>query len=250
MSTSISYSAAFIIGLLGSVHCVGMCGGIMGALTYSVPVEYRKHGRFIALLILFNVGRIVSYSIAGAAFGLATWYFSGQSQYFSLILRHFAAIMLILLGLYLTGWWTVLRHLESAGAKLWSLLQPLIRRVFPVKQPHQALWLGFLWGWIPCGLVYSSLAWASTASNWQQSAGIMFFFGAGTIPALFVTGLLLDRLKQFLQSRDIRAFAGLLIILFGVWSLASIYLQSHTSHAHKPANQQKHQPIKTPDQHQ
>lgn len=228
MNEPISYSTAFLIGLLGSSHCVGMCGGIMGALAFSVPPEKRIAPKLLPLLLSFNLGRILSYTLIGALAGAFAWMAAEQFREFGLLLRYIAGLMLILLGLYLAGWWPVLRHLERAGAGIWKLLQPGISRFIPVKNPLQALIIGTFWGWLPCGLVYSTLIWSASAADWQQSATMMFLFGLGTLPALVATGLLLERIKGLAQSRGFRRIAAILIILFGLWSLPISIGSVHT----------------------
>jgi len=228
MNEPLSYSAAFLIGLLGSTHCVGMCGGIMGALAFSVTPEQRIRSRLVTLLFAFNLGRILSYTLIGALVGALAWLAADQSRVVSYLLRYLASLMLILLGLYLTGWWPVLRHLESLGAILWKWLQPAIRRVMPVSNPSQALLIGIFWGWLPCGLVYSTLIWSASAATWQQSAAMMFLFGLGTLPALITTGLLLERIKRVAQSRNLRRLTGAFVLLFGLCSLPIDRGSGHT----------------------
>ncbi len=249
MQLHYNFLAAFLVGLLGGAHCVGMCGGIMGALTHSVSANNRTTRRLIPLLFVFNLGRILSYTFAGAIVGTATWMIANQFQQATFILRHIAAIMLILLGLYITGWWPVLRYLEIAGGKLWQTVQPRIQSLVPIDNSLQALLAGLLWGWLPCGLVYSSLIWASTASAWYQSAEIMFFFGLGTLPTLMLTGLFLDQLKALMQSKGFRGGAGFLIVLFGLWTLAAIYFQPHDNHSHQGHDKSLIQPIQPATQH-
>lgn len=236
MSDPITYPAAFLIGLLGGAHCIGMCGGIMGALAIALPPEKRALGKIFPLLLAFNLGRVLSYTLAGAAVGALVWLAQDQFYQLGIVMRYLASLMLILLGLYLAGWNRLLRHLESLGGKLWPLLQPAIKRLMPIRSPLQAIPIGMLWGWIPCGLVYSTLVWAATAEEWQQSAVIMFCFGLGTLPTLMATGLVLEKLKQLMQSQGFRRSAAVLIILFGVWTFpvhwSDAKEDSPKSHAH------------------
>lgn len=219
MYEPLNYPAAFFIGLLGGAHCIGMCGGIMGALSFSVPPEKRTTLNIFPLLLGFNLGRVLSYTLAGALIGILSWLATDQFYQIGLIMRYLASLMLVLLGLYLAGWSSLLRKLENLGGKLWGLIQPAIKGLMPVTTPLQALTIGMLWGWIPCGLVYSTLVWAATAPQWQQSASIMFFFGLGTFPTLMTTGLFLEKTQQLIQSHGFRSSAGILIILFGLWTL-------------------------------
>lgn len=230
MSESLNFSAAFLIGLLGSAHCVGMCGGIMGALTYAVPPEKRIPSKLLPLLLCYNAGRILSYTLAGAILGATSWLLADQFPQLGTVLRFIAGLMLIAMGLYLANWWPILRHLEKAGSAVWKRIQPAMSGLMPVNSPWRALIVGTLWGWIPCGLIYSTLTWAATAGEWHQSALMMLFFGLGTLPAVLATGILLEKIKKLLQNRGFRSAAGVLIIVFGLWTLPLHDLFGHGSH--------------------
>ncbi len=210
--------AALLLGLLGSAHCFGMCGGIMGALAMALPPSRRTPRTVLPLLLAYNSGRLLSYALAGLLLGLA-----GNVLYQHPLLlqglRVLAALLLIAMGLYLGGWWQGLTYLERAGSRLWRYLQPLANRFLPVRSAGQALLLGTLWGWLPCGLVYSSLLWAAGQGNALHSAGLMLLFGLGTLPALLLTGLAADQLRRWVQNRWTRRLAGVLVMLFGLWSI-------------------------------
>jgi sulfite exporter TauE/SafE len=207
--------SALIIGFLGGGHCLGMCGGLMGALTLAIPPEQR--GQRLRLLLAYNLGRILSYSVAGLLLGLAGWAIAGSPLVTAL--RVLAALLLIAMGLYLAGWWSGLTRIEALGRGLWRYIQPLTRRFMPVTSLPRALILGALWGWLPCGLVYSTLLWAASQGNAAHSALLMLFFGLGTLPVLLATGLAAQHLSNLMRKRGIRIAAGLLVILFGFWTL-------------------------------
>jgi len=226
----LTYSSAFIIGLLGGAHCVGMCGGIMNALSFAIPETSRRTGQVSSTLLLYNVGRIVSYSIAGAVVGLLGGYLQQTGSQVGPALRIIAGLMLIAMGLYLAGWWRGLTYLEKLGGYLWKYLQPIGKRLMPVTRPSQALFLGFVWGWLPCGLVYSALTWSVTATHWQQSAVIMFCFGLGTLPAMLLTGAFSHQVKTWIQKTSVRNIAALFIIGFGVWTIG--WVLAHHGSAH------------------
>lgn len=207
--------SALILGLLGGGHCLGMCGGLMGALTLAIPPEQR--GRRLQLLLAYNLGRILSYSLAGLLLGLAGWAIAGSKA--EVAMRTMAALLLIAMGLYLAGWWSGLTRIEALGRGLWRHIQPLTRRFMPVSNLPRALVLGGLWGWLPCGLVYSTLLWASSQGNAVNSALLMLAFGLGTWPVLLATGLAAERITTLLRKRGVRMAGGLLVILFGIWTL-------------------------------
>ena len=213
-----SYLALFLIGLLGGTHCVGMCGGIVGALSMG-------SGSRPSLHLAYNVGRIASYAMAGAlagalggALGGASLVLSGQFPV-RIILFALANMMLVALGLYLMGLTRVLAFSERFGQKLWRHIQPLTRRFLPVRTVAQALPLGLLWGWLPCGLVYSALVTALTSGSALRGAGMMLAFGLGTLPNLLLAGLLAVRLNEYVAKPVVRLVAGSIVLAFGLWGL-------------------------------
>ena len=208
-------SSALILGLLGGGHCLGMCGGLMGALTLAIPQEQRS--RRLRLLLAYNLGRILSYATAGLLLGLAGWALGNSPL--ATGMRVMAALLLIAMGLYLAGWWSGLTRIEGLGRGLWRHIQPIANRLLPVSSAPRALLLGALWGWLPCGLVYSTLLWAASQGNALDSALLMLAFGLGTWPVLLATGLAAERTRAVLRKRGVRIAGGLLVILFGLWTL-------------------------------
>jgi len=207
--------SALILGLLGGGHCLGMCGGLMGALTLAIPPEQR--GRRLRLLVAYNLGRVFSYACAGLLLGLAGSAVATSSA--AMALRAVAALLLIAMGLYLAGWWNGLTRIEALGRGLWRVIQPAASRLMPVSSLPQALLLGALWGWLPCGLVYSTLLWAASQGSAGYSAALMLAFGVGTWPVLLATGLAAERVNRLLKRRSVRVAGGVLVMLFGVWTL-------------------------------
>jgi sulfite exporter TauE/SafE len=219
--------SALMLGLLGGGHCIGMCGGLMGALTLAIPAEQRQ--RRLRLLLAYNFGRVASYCLAGLLLGTAGWAVTGGAA--ATVLRSIAALLLIVMGLYLAGWWSGLTHVEGLGRLLWRRIEPVARRLLPVGTPARALLLGALWGWLPCGLVYSTLLWAASQGNALHSALLMLAFGLGTLPVLLATGLAAEKLTALLRRRGVRIAGGLLVILFGLWTLPGphqAWLMGHT----------------------
>lgn len=211
-------AAAFVFGLLGGAHCIGMCGGIMSALTFAVPPSMRSPARLTGLLLGYNLGRIASYMVAGALVaGLGT--LVALTSEARLALQVLAAVMLILMALYIADWWKGLLRVEAVGRRLWKHLEPLGRRLMPVVKVPQAVALGAVWGWLPCGLVYSMLAWSLAIADPWYGAGLMGAFGLGTLPALLATGLAARQLGALIRHRATRSVAALSIIAFALWQL-------------------------------
>lgn len=209
-----SYLALFLIGLLGGTHCIGMCGGIVGALSMGAGSRPLLH-------LAYNFGRIVSYGAAGSivgALGGAGLALSGQLP-LRIALFVAANLMLVALGLYLMGVTRALAFTERFGQRLWRHLQPLSRRFLPARTVAQAFPLGLLWGWLPCGLVYSALVTALTSGSAVRGAGLMLAFGAGTLPNLLLAGLLVTRLNEYAAKPVVRLSAGMIVLAFGLWGL-------------------------------
>jgi hypothetical protein len=216
--------AAFLVGLLGGVHCAGMCGGIVSALTLGLPDTVRgSHRQMLPFHLAYNSGRILSYTLAGALMG-------GLGQAISLsgihgvqlLLQLVAGLFLIALGLYLAGWWRGLSRLESKGVVIWRHLEPVGRRLLPVRTPVRAFAFGMVWGWLPCGLVYSVLVWALASGSVWQGALIMLVFGVGTAPNLLAMGVFAGHLARFVTSQWARWTAGSLVIGFGAFTLITV----------------------------
>lgn len=212
-------AAAFIFGLLGGAHCIGMCGGIMSALTFAVPPSMRSPARLGGLLLGYNLGRIVSYMIAGALVASLGTLLGSAHDGLRLALQIVAAGMLILMALYLANWWRGLTRIEALGRRLWRHLEPLGRRLMPVVRIPQSIALGAVWGWLPCGLVYSMLAWSLAGGDPWRGAALMGAFGLGTLPALLVTGVAARQMSALIRHPATRTLAALLIISFALWQL-------------------------------
>lgn len=213
----LSLISAFLVGLLGGGHCVGMCGGIVGAVSMHLPQRKSK----APFLLAYNTGRILSYSLAGSIAGLvgASSFFLQHVLPIQHVLYGISSLILIALGLYLAGIWHGITYLEGAGKVIWKTLQPHSKRYIPVQNIKQAFFLGSLWGWLPCGLVYSVLI-AAIATGSAVSGGLlMFAFGLGTLPTLLTMGMAALRLKAFLQNVWIRRISGLLVLGFGLLGL-------------------------------
>jgi sulfite exporter TauE/SafE len=211
----LSLTTAFLLGLMSSAHCIGMCGGIMGALSMAIPANRRSSRWWI--LLCYNLGRIASYALIGLLLGSLAQQLAESGGY--QVLRWIAGLLLIAMGLYLANWWRGLVHLEKLGGHLWAYIQPLGKRLMPVDSALKAFPLGFIWGWLPCGLVYSALAFAASSGNSIQSASLMLAFGLGTLPTVWLSGVLAQELNRWLQIKQLRWAMATLIILFGLWTL-------------------------------
>ncbi|WP_238596687.1 sulfite exporter TauE/SafE family protein [Psychromonas sp. psych-6C06] len=211
------FVAALVIGLLGAGHCLGMCSGIASAITFSTDQNKSKFHSFIALF-LYNIGRISSYSLAGAIFaassGALIVFLGGKEAL--IYLRILAAILMLLLALYISRLWFGLLALEKLGNGIWQYIKPIAQYFLPLKHPILAFPLGFLWGWLPCGLVYSTLSWAASSGSAENGMLIMLGFGIGTLPAMLTVGSLTQQLKFTLNHRYFRYASALLLAIFAL----------------------------------
>jgi sulfite exporter TauE/SafE len=226
--SNIGLFPVFVVGLLGSVHCAGMCGGIVGALSVrsgvpvAVPLVRAKARPAIANVLAYNAGRIASYMLAGL---LAGGVGQGARTLAPLPALQAGAwwlanLMLVALGLYLMGAWQGLARLEQGGQLVWRRVQPLLRRVGPLDGPRRMLAAGALWGWLPCGMVYSMLVTAMLSGSALAGALIMLAFGLGTLPMLLSLGLVGARLRPLLRLPFVRRASGALVLGFGLVGLA------------------------------
>ncbi|MFV7784485.1 sulfite exporter TauE/SafE family protein [Shewanella marisflavi] len=222
-------TGAFLVGLMGAGHCIGMCGGLVGAFSQQLP---RRASDNILLgqlkfILSYNLGRIISYTFAGALVGASA---SLLSTLFSLdaylvSMRVFAGIMMIITGLYIAQIWAGVVQIERVGKWLWRLISPVANKLLPITDLKQAFAAGLLWGWLPCGLVYSTLTWAVAANSAQQGALIMAAFGLGTLPALVSAGVAARYFAQLVQQRKVRIFSGLILVSFGIQTLYIAFAQ-------------------------
>lgn len=211
------YITAFLMALLGGTHCFGMCGGIVGALSMGTMPNQASPLQQLPLLFAYNIGRISSYVVAGVIVGSfsAGAYWLGDQQSVQQWLKVMAALFMILLGLYIANIWMILAKTEVIGKQAWRHIEPFGRRFIPVKRVSQALPLGIIWGWLPCGLVYNALILALTTGDAVNGGLIMLSFGLGTLPALLAMGLFANQLAKWVRQPMVKRLAGGIIIIFG-----------------------------------
>jgi sulfite exporter TauE/SafE len=216
-------TGAFLVGLMGAGHCIGMCGGLIGAFSSQLPSKQGQNilASKLTFLVTYNLGRILSYSLAGALVGgsasaLALLF---DVDLYLIALRLIAGVMMVVTGLYIAKIWSGVVQIERLGKVIWHFVSPFANRILPIKTLPHAFVGGMLWGWLPCGLVYSTLTWAVAANSAQQGALIMAAFGLGTLPALLSAGVAANVLGQWVQNKTVRLFSGLMLVLFGLQTL-------------------------------
>ncbi|MCL9776804.1 sulfite exporter TauE/SafE family protein [Vibrio methylphosphonaticus] len=206
---------AFTIGLLGAGHCMGMCGGIASLLSIGQP-----HNTPTLLIINYNLGRLISYVMIGSVVGgmIAGIATLSQFNHALSLLRILAALFMILLALYVGRWWNGLLKVEKLGQLLWKSISPLANKLLPLKHSSYAIPFGFLWGWLPCGLVYSTLTWAAVSGSALGGAMTMLAFGLGTLPAMLLVGSSAAKLQSLQNSAKFRNIAAFSILIYGLYT--------------------------------
>jgi len=225
---TVNLFGALLLGLMGAGHCLAMCGGIITSLSVSSAAKQSSNNW--SFILLYQLGRISSYTFFGAVAGWLGLQFNHISPL--PILKTLSGILLIAMALYMSQIWLGLTYLEKIGKLLWNKISPLTKGLLPVTNAKQALLLGTLWGWLPCGLVYTSLGYALSLGDSLLSAAFMFTFGIGTLPATVFAGGASLSVKKFLNNRSVRLISSLLFLLMGIYTLYAIYFMAGSGHHH------------------
>lgn len=231
---------AFMIGIGSTGHCMMMCGGISSALAANLSQGSQQQR--LLRLFLFHAGRLLCYSLLGVLVGAIFTSGIGLPKPVIIGVRTFAGVMLILIGLYVAGFSTILRHLENRLSFVWRRIQPLLQRFIPITHWYQALFVGFLWGFLPCGIVYSTLLWAGSSTMSLSAGVLMLFFGAGTMPGLLAMNIASQQLASRMQRWLPKQTLGVIMILFGVWTLPQVsgLFMQHGAHQHDHGDHMHH----------
>jgi sulfite exporter TauE/SafE len=215
------FIAAILMGLAGSGHCMGMCGGIAAAMGQQSSTMR---------VILFNLSRLISYALIAAILGSGVKLLSMEFKQLMPILRMAAGFLLVAMGLYMLDWWRGIQALERAGSLVWKHIQPLSSRLMQGKSLTNTLLLGLLWGFLPCGLVYSALSWAVSYQADINAAVLMLGFGIGTLPSMLGASFAGQLLRKFTQTKATKLLIAFSMIAFGVWTLAMPAMQMFMQH--------------------
>ncbi|MBV35981.1 MAG: hypothetical protein CMP47_11125 [Rickettsiales bacterium] len=221
---------AFIMGLLGSAHCMGMCGGLTVALSSGC-----EPSRQATLSLVYQLFRVCSYAILGGIAGALGDVMSRWTDFPVLMIA--ASVLLIMMGLYLMGRWSLLTVLEKQGGKLWKYVVPVQKKFLPIRNFSQAASIGLLWGLLPCGLVYSALAVSAASGSAINGVVTMLAFGLGTLPALYITGVFAKQLLQWFKKPWLRTTIGIIFIVWGSYQMYTTLVPasdmgSHQHHHH------------------
>ena len=207
---------AFMAGLAGSGHCLGMCGGVVAALAVASPQT--SAGQRFRLNLAYHIGRVSTYTLLGLLAGAAfqTALITSLKPYLFWLFTA-ANVMVIMFGLAtafgLRG--LSLSLLDGSG---WGFMSTLLRRAAVHASPTTFLGAGLAMGLIPCGMVYGVLIPAATRGSWLYGGGQMLAFGLGTVPALLAYGQVATALSAAAGSIFVRVM-GVAVALLGVAGL-------------------------------
>ncbi len=218
--------SALLMGFVGSTHCIAMCGGVVTVLSGGLVQLGRKPSDVEAhatIALALNAGRILSYSLAGAMVGGFGALLAKIPALHSAELGLRLCAGLLMLGLYLAGGWARFASIERLGLPLWRGVEPVARRFLPARSLRGAFVLGGLWGFMPCGLVYTALALSLGNTSAFGGAMTMGAFGLGTLPTLLTLGVFASRFVGVGVTRVtwVRRLAGAVVIGFGLFHASS-----------------------------
>jgi uncharacterized protein len=227
MSVSMLVSA-WLVGALGGLHCVAMCGGFVaatGARDAGVPKPLLPAATVLAREAAYHGGRVATYAMLGAAFGTAGALAMDAAALAPMQRVFYAAanVFLVLLGLQLVNRSSPLPVLQKMGARMFGTVLPAIKPLLDRPGMTGRVTLGLAWGLVPCGLVYSVLPLALFAGGPLQGAAVMLAFGIGTTPNLLAVGILVRRGRGFLGAGAVRYAAAAILIAFGLLGLWRVY---------------------------
>lgn len=182
MHLSSVFEIGFLMGLLGSVHCIGMCGPLVMAL----PISHKNSFQKIVALALYHIGKITSYTLLGILFGL----FGSQLLIFGLQ-QNLSIVIGVTMLLYVLYVFVLKpKHIQfGVFTRLYNAIAFALSRLFKRNTTSSFLWIGMLNGILPCGMIYLALTSAMATQHIFEGGLLMAFFGLGTVPALVMVAL-------------------------------------------------------------
>lgn len=225
MNSEVLFGAAWLAGFLGSAHCIGMCGAIVVLFEQQGALGSGRWWRRFA----YNGGRLGFYALLGAIAGAGGAVITKVAGVGAglVMLRLIAGAIVVAIGLNLAFDLPATRFLERAGTGIWRRLSPLAAKVLPITSPAHALAAGFIWGALPCGLVYSAVAMAVASGGPGKGAAVMLAFWLGTLPALVLAGASAERLGRWTKTSIFRRGAGAVMIVLGLFALMPVRMLLH-----------------------
>jgi sulfite exporter TauE/SafE len=209
------YISALVLGLMGSFHCVGMCGPI----ALSLPLRGKNYKQKISGGFLYNIGRTITYSIMGGIFGLIGQGFSmiGFQRWISIIMGSLMILSVILP--------TVSKKINFLGDDpITGKLRNSIRRLFELRSYGGLFLIGLLNALLPCGLVYMAIAGAIGTGSIHQGVMFMALFGLGTIPMMLAISLVGNAISLPIRKKINKIIPYIVIIIGLIFILRGMSL--------------------------
>jgi sulfite exporter TauE/SafE len=202
--------AGFTLGAISSLHSVGMCG----PLSLALPIQYLFKAQRILAILLYQLGRVITYSTLGLIFGVAgrRVYVAGFQQWFSMGM----GILILFLLIY---YWVFRKRVQPNFLNgFYLVIQNLMTKVLKTRGTVPFLFFGIANGFLPCGMVYIALAGALVTTEVQHSVLFMAMFGLGTMPAMIAVSLF----RQFFSVRLRNYFRKLVPVFVSVMAVILI----------------------------
>lgn len=231
---------ALLMGLLGSPHCMGMCGGIVTA--FGISIQNLNPKKRTTLIMTYQVGRLISYMGLGLVATLFGEHILANFLTNNALPRIVLGLAVVFASLLMLGV-PFLNRLEKMGLGMWNALAPIRKKVLPMDSLPKALTAGLLWGLLPCGLVYGALVMAVSISATTDitGAGVLFMlmFGVGTLPSLVLTGGALSWLQSRIKTFNVRKISGAMMLVSGLFIMLSPTAMHHL-HGHHHTHHHAH----------
>ena len=206
-----SYIEIFLIGLLGSIHCIGMCGGFVTMYSLKKPPMQPS----LPFHVLYNLGRITTYSILGGVLGYLGSFaaYVGEHRGIPGVVLLIAGIFMMLMGLNIAGVLGKKGLFEETGIIRTSVFRQTLQRILALESVWGTFLLGLLLGFLPCGLLYPIFMNAAASGGFASGMIIMAIFGISTLPALMGFGFLVTRLQPHIKRALYRVAAAFIVLL-------------------------------------
>jgi uncharacterized protein len=210
------YFEIFLIGLLGSMHCIGMCGGFVAMYSLKKPAAAPS----LPFHLLYNMGRITTYTLIGGTLGYIGSFASllGTHRGIPGAVLLLSGVVMVLMGLNLAGILGKRGLFEDTGITERTFFRTSLHRILALESAWGTLLLGLLLGFLPCGLLYPLFMNAAASGGFVNGMFIMLVFGIGTVPAMLSFGYLVSRIQPHMKVLMYR-IAAIMIVLIGVRSL-------------------------------
>ncbi len=205
------YAELFLVGLLGSMHCIGMCGGFVALYTLRKPEELPSWPYHL----LYNAGRITTYSLLGGALGQIGSFISAAGHYrtISSAVLIISGALMMLMGLNIAGVIGKRVPFENTGLTDMPFFRSTLHRILSLRTVWGTYLLGLVLGLLPCGLFYPVLVNASSSGGFLEGASTALVFGLGTVPAMMSLGLVFAAIRPHMKVALYRAAAAVIVLL-------------------------------------